>query len=388
MRRDTSFPAFVSALRRCCEEIDAGRPSTCYLIHGGEEYLAGWAATNLLDRLLPGTARGEGLMEFDFRHRSPGAKGFMDMPGTLFADESLRVMLLKNPPVAGAEAKEFAGRFLAQAAPKTVAVVTSSREIAASSPLFQHISDQKGTILKVPAIDSQQEATAFLEFLATRNLRSQVKADASVLQEVLLRVGLEEPRQLVREMEKLSLYVGNDRPATPDDVRQIITASPSDNAFSLLAQITGGRANDALAALTSLLAQRTPHVLLVGAIGHELRRLLQARAILDSGEVSPALVSGGFDDFRRGFDDEKRQAMAQRLPAERRNNLFLQHPYAIFRCLQQALPLSRETLARCLEAVVEADFQLKTSSQPEGQILEALTLELCDRLAPSASSVR
>jgi DNA polymerase III delta subunit len=382
MRKGASFADFIASLKALCEEIDKGRPRPLYLIHGGQEYFVEWAATNLLAHLLPGDSGKNSLTTFDFRQRDLGdAKPFLEGENRLFGLDSRRVLLLKNLPALGTEIKGSVGQFLADPPSGTITLATTCREISSSSALFKRFSEQ-GAILRAATIDSEGDAFHFLNFLATRNVKSKLKADQSAFREILARVGTEEPRQLVREMEKLSLYVGTQRAATLDDVQEMVTLSAPESAFALLAQIAEGNASQAIATLDLLSEQRTPHPIIIGAIGQELRRLLQGRLALDSGDINPSLTKGGFEEFGRAFNEEKRNALAQRFPSGRRDNLFLHHPYTIYRCLQQAQSLNRDALTKALAAVVEADYQLKTSPRPENQVLEKLILDLCKHMKP------
>lgn len=106
-----------------------------------------------------------------------------------------------------------------------------------------------------------------------------------------------EPQLLAREIEKLALRFP-DREIGPDEVLDTVSGERSPVAFALEGAVRDRRVGHAIAALRAALHQGDRPEMLVGQIASELRVLLRARALLDSGmdEESAKRTLGG-----RGF---------------------------------------------------------------------------------------
>lgn len=107
-----------------------------------------------------------------------------------------------------------------------------------------------------------------------------------------------EPQRIAREIEKLSLRFG-DTPLAAKHVLDTVSGEKSPTAFALEGALRDRRIGHAVAALRRALGQGERPELLVGQIASELRALLRARALLDSGmdEESAKRAFGG----GRGF---------------------------------------------------------------------------------------
>jgi len=106
-----------------------------------------------------------------------------------------------------------------------------------------------------------------------------------------------EAQLLAREIEKLALRFP-DGEVGPEQVRDTVSGERSPVAFALEGAVRDRRVAHAIAALRGALSQGDRPELLVGQIASELRALLRARALLDSGmdEESAKRALGG-----RGF---------------------------------------------------------------------------------------
>jgi DNA polymerase III delta subunit len=152
-----------------------------------------------------------------------------------------------------------------------------------------------------------------------------------------------EPQLLAREIEKLALRY----PATevgPEQVLDTVSGERSPVAFALEGAVRDRRVAHAIAALRSALDGGDRPELLVGQIASELRALLRARALLDSGmdEESVKRTLGG-----RGF-------------------------YVVPR----ARNYRRTELERALRALAEVDVAAKTGGSAVPARLEKVLLDL------------
>lgn len=103
-----------------------------------------------------------------------------------------------------------------------------------------------------------------------------------------------EPQQIVREIEKLSLRFG-EAEVSPEQVLDTVSGERSLTAFALEGAVRDRRIAHAIAALRRSLGQGDRPELIVGQIASELRTLLRARSLLDSGmdEESVKRALGG-----------------------------------------------------------------------------------------------
>ena len=152
-----------------------------------------------------------------------------------------------------------------------------------------------------------------------------------------------EPQTLAREIEKLALRFP-DREVGPHEVLDTVSGERSPVAFALEGAVRDRRVGHAIAALRGALNQGDRPELLVGQIASELRVLLRARALLDSGmdEESAKRALGG-----RGF-------------------------YVVPR----ARNYRRAELERALGALAEVDVAAKTGGSAVPARLEKVLLDL------------
>lgn len=153
-----------------------------------------------------------------------------------------------------------------------------------------------------------------------------------------------EPQQIVRELEKLSLRFGTSEVGV-EQVLDTVSGERGLTAFALESALRERRIAHAIAALRRALAQGERPELLVGQMASELRALLRARALLDSGmdEESAKRAFGG----GRGF--------------------FV---------VPRARNYRRAELERALRTLAEVDVAAKTGGGAVPARLERMLLEL------------
>jgi DNA polymerase III delta subunit len=152
-----------------------------------------------------------------------------------------------------------------------------------------------------------------------------------------------EPQLLAREVEKLALRFP-DREIGTEEVLDTVSGERSPVAFALEGAVRDRRVGHAIAALRGAFQQGDRPEMLVGQIASELRVLLRARALLDSGmdEESAKRALGG-----RGF--------------------FV---------VPRARNYRRAELERALRALAEVDVAAKTGGSAVHARLERVLLDL------------
>ncbi len=193
------------------------------------------------------------------------------------------------------------------------------------------------------------------------------------VQELISRVG-NDSRQLASEVEKLAMFIGMNGRITADTVRQLVPSLAMD-VFALMNAVVDGDSAKAVRMLDGLLGRREAPMSILYLLTRQFRFLLQARLLLDSKIVSPALLQARYDAFRQQVEripDE----MRQRLPDDSRYNLLKQSPSVIRNFLLQARPFTKGQILHALRLVLETDIGFKTGVE-QGQQLALLILQLC-----------
>lgn len=161
---------------------------------------------------------------------------------------------------------------------------------------------------------------------------------------------------LDQELAKLAVYVGAAPNIEQADVDRLVGSSRTENAFKIFDAMAGGRADEALAILDSLLDQGEEPMRLLGAFSYQLRRLARAARLRDQGlPMDEALEQAGFPPFTR-------QSGAQQL----------RH-------------LGPERTRHLYDWILEADLGLKGGSAlPPRMVLEKLLIRLVQPVRSTA----
>lgn len=93
-----------------------------------------------------------------------------------------------------------------------------------------------------------------------------------------------------QEIAKLLMYVNGKRPVSREDVVALVSDAGSSDVFTMLDASLEGRTKEAQAMLHRLLDD-TPPEIIMGAVVHRFRQLIQVREALDMGDDLQKLVS-------------------------------------------------------------------------------------------------
>lgn len=225
-----------------------------------------------------------------------------------------------------------------------------------------------------------QDLPEFVQMLAEQ---AAIHIDKVATQELIDRVG-NDARQLAIEIEKLALYIGVDGRVTIDIVRELVPSLAMD-VFALMNAVVEGDAPKAFKMLDGLLQRRENPMNILYLLTRQFRFLLQARLLLDSKLISPALLHARADAFRQQLERIPEE-IKQRLPDDSRFNLLKQSPAAIRNFLLQARNFSREQIVEALRLILETDIGFKTGID-QSQQLALLVLNLC-KLRSKAEQMR
>jgi len=119
-----------------------------------------------------------------------------------------------------------------------------------------------------------------------------------------------------QEITKLLTYVNYARPITAKDVIELVSAEGSADVFVMLDALMEGRVKEAQGLMHRLLEEEPPEVIL-GALSHRLRQLIQVREALDAREDLKVLVERKviFGNQTSKYTNQARRFSMQRLEA-------------------------------------------------------------------------
>lgn len=150
-----------------------------------------------------------------------------------------------------------------------------------------------------------------------------------------------------QEIAKLLMYVNGIRPVSREDVITLVSDAGSTDVFAMLDAMTEGRPREAQQMLHRLLDDTPPEVIM-GAVIHRFRQLIQVSEALDSGEDLKPLIA--------------QHVIFAGKQAEKIGN--------------QARRFSMRSLKKIYHRLLDLDVQSKTSQLDLGVNLEILVVEL------------
>ena len=180
---------------------------------------------------------------------------------------------------------------------------------------------------------------------------------------LLLRAG-DDLRTLQQELEKLTLYVGEQATIRVSDVETIFADQTEGWIFDLTRLVAARDAPAALYQLARLIAQGDHPLKILSTIAAELRKLLSARQLL---EVE---LRGR---WRRGMTYNQ----FEQTVLDPGTALLTRNSYADYLCFQRAETFSLQELLSYVRAIHEADLCLKSTSSNPQIVMERLILHMC-----------
>ena len=227
--------------------------------------------------------------------------------------------------------------------PSQTTVIIDARD---ESVLSESEELAKKIVIKRFNVPTEDEVRPWI-LRACRNLNKRISDEAAMLLQSLhgTRLDMQE-----KELEKLSLYIGEREEITLDDVELLSGRSAAESAFDLVWIIDKGDVPGSMQFIQDLYKSgKRPHEI-VGLITWHLKRLLT-----------------GFDELKRGqseFNISRTLKLAKRF----------QGPF--FKMLKS---LKRSDIIRKLEVLCETDRELKRGKLGQELSLELAVLKLCLR---------
>lgn len=184
-----------------------------------------------------------------------------------------------------------------------------------------------------------------------------------------------ELRRSIMELEKLIFFVGS-RPTIEDaDVEEVVGKTKEDSIFDLTAALSGKNQLAALQALKALLDQGLHHLMILTMIVREIRFLLQAKILVNTGKLPKFNNSMEYSWFQKHILPSLNElAAAKDLP---KDFLTSKHPFVIFNALRNCGRFTYPLLVGYLDDLLEIDRGFKTSSGDPQMLLENFLIKAC-----------
>jgi len=199
--------------------------------------------------------------------------------------------------------------------------------------------------------------------------RAQCRVSPAALDLFIKKVGMD-TRQLVMEADKLTLYIGERKDITAEDVKAITSSAAEAIAWDFTDAMGERRLDEALKILRQLLFQGESPVGLMHAIESLYRNLTQFRAYLDHKWLR--LTGSRGAGAVQWAQDPEMDLMFNQLPVDPRKT----HWFRIVKLAEQAKNYSAEELRVCQKRLLDTHEQLVSGSVSQELILEMLVIKL------------
>lgn len=182
-------------------------------------------------------------------------------------------------------------------------------------------------------------------------------------------------RRSMSELEKLISFVG-DRPVVEkDDVDEAIGRTKEDDIFALTTALSEKNQLAALEALKNLLDQGIHHLIILTMIVREVRLLLQARVLADSGKLPKFTNSMEYGWFQRNLYPAIGEL--NNSPVKRDGLIFSQHPFVVYNALRNCTRFTYPRLVNLLDELLELERSFKSSASDPQLLLEMFLVKTC-----------
>ncbi|MEI6608494.1 MAG: DNA polymerase III subunit delta [Deltaproteobacteria bacterium] len=184
-----------------------------------------------------------------------------------------------------------------------------------------------------------------------------------------------ELRRSLAELEKLIFFVGDRISVDEKDVEEVVGKTREDSIFDLTAALSEKNQLAALAALKALLDQGLHHLMILTMIVREVRLLLQARILVDSGKLPKFSNNMDYGWFSKSIHPQLTGLTAtMTMP---KDFLINKHPFVIFNAIRNCGRFSYPLLIGYLEDLLNIDSAMKSSATAPQLLLENFLITAC-----------
>jgi len=321
------------------EQVRRGEVASVYCLYGEEDYRREQTLSQLLDALLP-----EGARDLNLDHIRPGEAGTGSIPGsarTLPFLASRRVVLIRGIEELARVQQEELLAYLNDPCPTSCLVLTA-RRLDLRTRLAAGL-QKKGVMLRFDRLgeDSLQES------LAAAAQERGVRLQPGAVNLLMALVG-DDFRQLIYNVEKLALFVGEREEVGVKDVEALVGETRVRSIFQLTDAVSSRNLDLSLRCLTSLLESGEEPLAVIGMLSRQIRLLIRAKAL------------------------QERSISVSRMAHE------LNLPPRVTAALaEQGASRSWRELSSALQSLSDADLAIKTGRGAAPALLTGVVWDLC-----------
>lgn len=249
-----------------------------YVLNSKDESLVGAEAQRLLDELIEPEQRVTGLLDVDGRNVS--LADVLDELRTLPFLAERRVVVVREADdfISRDQNRQLLEKYFDAPCPTGILVLIV-RSWRSNTRLAQKLK-KVGRLLSV-AQPKRQELPQRLREYARESHDMNLNRDAA---ELLVELAGDDLTRLYSEIDKLSLFAEGAKTITPEHIEQLAGHNRIFGAFEVIDAILTGDAAGAADRLRRMFAEdKSTEYTVVGAFAFHLRRMFQAKALLDKG---------------------------------------------------------------------------------------------------------
>lgn len=321
------------------EQVRRGEVAPVYCLYGEEEYRREQALNQLLDALLTEGTRDLNLDQV--RSGEAGTQSILGSARTLPFLAPRRVVLVRAVEDLSREQQEELLAYLNDPSP-TSCLVLAGRRLDLRTRLAAAI-QKKGILLRFDRLESDSLKESLLAAAKEQGVRLQPEAIS-----LLTALVGDDFRQLIYNVEKIALFVGEREEISAKDVEALVGETRVRSIFQLTDAVSGGNLDVALRCLTSLVGSGEEPLAIIGMLARQIRLLIRAKAL------------------------QERSTTVSKMTSE-----FGLPPRVVAALAEHSASRSWRQLSGALQSLSGADLAIKTGKAEASAVLTELVWDLC-----------
>jgi DNA polymerase-3 subunit delta len=328
----------IGSLEELEGELKQGVIRPVYLLTGPEEYLRRKAQDRIESCVLTPEAKAFNFSEYSLA--SDTIDEVLRAADTFPLASPFRLVIARDIESLPQEKEETLQKYLQSPSKKSVLVLVAEK-----------VDNRKAFCRKLKekhcVVDFQSPKPAAFARWAGQLLRERGYRISQAAFEKLVALAGSDFQTLIGEVEKLTLYAGNDKAIPDSALDELVRESREHNAFELTEAMGRRDSATALRLLNNLLEAGEPPLKIIGAIVWNFRNVLMVQEQLALGKNKSQIVAA------------------------------LQiNPYVLEKTMSQARALDNKAVQKLYERLAAVDLQIKSSGYDERLFLERLLCSL------------
>jgi DNA polymerase III subunit delta len=253
-------------------------------------------------------------------------------------------------------------------------LIFTAENVDKRKKLYKIIAEQ-GVVLHFGEVKSESARKETLQRQAQQLLNSYGKKLSPAAWIALGRKTGFDLRRSMSELEKLIFFVGDRNIVEKNDVEEAIGTTREDNIFALTTALSEKNQLAALDALKNILDQGTHHLIILTMMVREVRLLLQARVLVDSGRLPKFNNSMEYGWFQKTLYPAIGELNTSEV--KREGLIFSQHPFVAYNAFRNCVRFTSSRLINFLDELLELERSFKTSASDPQLLLENFLIKSC-----------